>query len=290
MKKLKQSPGLMIMAVFLFVTSNLVANTAQAQTVNINTASVEELQVLPGIGPKLAAEIIADRQANGPFTGIEDLARVKGVSDGLVSKLQRRITASVDQALVVRPGTTVTSAQVRAALKPYAAEPSIREIQAAAISYARAHPDRIDSWRARAANRAFAPRFEAGITKDWDKTHRVFIEPGQPDREANYDYDNWRLNVRARWDLDRAVFDPEEPKVNREAIRLQRYRGDVLDEVTRRYFERRRLQIEIDMAPPTEMGDRVRKELRLQELTADIDALTGGYLSAKLKDIGRDPY
>ena len=290
MMQRKQTPALMMMGLLLFIATNFIASSAEAQTVNVNTAGVEELQVLPGIGPKLAEEIISDREANGPFAGIEDLARVTGVSAGLVSKLQNRITASLDQALVVRPGTTVTSAQVRAALKPYAAEPSIREIQDATISYARAHPDRIDSWRARAANRAFAPRFETGITKDWDKTHRVFIEPGQPQRDADYDYDNWRLNVRARWDLDRAVFDSAETNVNREAIRLQRYRDDVLDEVTRRYFERRRLQIEIDMAPPTEMGDRVRKELRLQELTADIDALTGGYLSAKLKEIGRDPY
>lgn len=277
-------------ALLVTLVMALTSSLALAQTVNVNTAGAEELQVLPGIGPQLAEEIIADREANGPFAGIQDLARVKGISDGLVNKLQSRITASADQALVVRPGTTVTSAQVRAALKPYAAEPSIREVQSAAVAYARAHPESIDSWRARAANRAFAPTFEAGVVKDWDKTKRVFMEPGVANRTAEYDYDNWRLSLRARWDLDRAVFDGEETKVNREAIRLQRYRDDVLDEVTRRYFERRRLQIEIDMAPPTEMGDRVRKELRLQELSADIDALTGGYLSAKLKEIGRDPY
>lgn len=277
-------------ALLVTLVMALTSSLALAQTVNVNTAGAEELQVLPGIGPQLAEAIVSDREANGPFAGIQDLARVKGISDVLVNKLQSRITASVDQAIVVRPGTTVTSAQVRAALKPYAAEPSIREVQAAAVAYARAHPDRIDSWRVRAANRAFAPTFEAGVVKDWDKTNRKFMEPGVADRSAEYNYDNWRLALRARWNLDRAVFDGEETRVNREAIRLQRYRDDVLDEVTRRYFERRRLQIEIDMAPPTEMGDRVRKELRLQELSADIDALTGGYLSAKLKEIGRDPY
>ncbi|MFH1812386.1 MAG: ComEA family DNA-binding protein [Pseudomonadota bacterium] len=272
------------------LAATLVSALAWGQTIDINTAGASELQSLPGIGPKLAEEIVSDRDRNGPFESVEELTRVQGISAGTVAKLRGQITLGKDQALVVRPGSTVTSSQVRAALKPYAGEPSIREVQDSAVAYARAHPDRIDGWRARAANRAFAPQFEAALVKDWDSTERVFEEVGQPDRFAKYKYDNWQMRLRARWDLDRAVFDPEEPKVNREALRLQRYRDDVLDEVTRRYFERRRLQIEVDLAPPTEMADRVRKELRLQELTADIDALTGGEFSSRLKSIGRDPY
>jgi competence protein ComEA len=268
----------------------LCARPASAQTVNINTASQQELETLPGVGPKLAAEIVKDREVNGTYSSVGDLERVDGISGGLLAKLRTRLGVGSEQAFVVRPGSTVTSAQVSAALKPYAAEPSIREIQQAAINYAGAHPDRIDSWRARAANRAFAPALSLGLVKDWDKTERTLTESGKADRKADYTYDDWSLRATAQWDLDRAVFDPEEPKVNREAIRLQRYRDDVVDEVTRRFFERRRLQIELDMSPPTDMADRVRKELRLQELTADIDALTGGYLSERLKEIGRDPY
>jgi competence ComEA-like helix-hairpin-helix protein len=263
---------------------------AAAQTVNINTATEEELQTLPGIGAKLATEIVRDRNEKGSFQSVDELERVSGMSASVLAKIRSRLTVGSDSALVVRPGATVTSSQVRAALKPYAAEPTIREIQQAAVDYARAHPDRIDSWRARAANRAFAPQFETRVTKDWDKTNRKLSVPGDPVQNADYTYDNWQLMVRGVWDLDRAVFDPEETSVAREGIRLQRYRDDVLNEVTRRYFERRRLQLELDLAPPTEMADRVRKELRMQELTADIDALTGGYFSQKLKEIGRDPY
>jgi len=280
MKTLAVSLGLVMLS----------SSVALAQTVNINTASAEELQAVPGIGPKLAEEIVIERQSNGPFSAVDDLSRINGISSGLIAKVSSQITTGSEQALVVRPGNTVTSSQVRAMLKPYAAEPTIREVQNAAIDYARAHPERIDSWRVRAANRAFAPDLDTTLVKDWDHTDRVFTEVGQTDRRAEYDYDNWQLRVRAKWELDRAVFDGDELGVNRETVRLQKYRDDVLDEVTRRYFERRRLQIEIDLAPPVEMADRVRKELRLQELTADIDALTGGYFSGKLTEIGRDPY
>ena len=42
--------------------------------------------------------------------------------------------------------------------------------------------------------------------------------------------------------------------------------------------------------PVVDLGDRVLKELRLQELTADIDAFTGGWFSDKLEKAGRAPY
>ena len=59
-------------------------------------------------------------------------------------------------------------------------------------------------------------------------------------------------------------------------------RDDVLDEVTRLYFERRKLQIELMTSPPKEINAKLEKILRLQELTAGVDALTGGYLSKRL--------
>lgn len=51
--------------------------------VNINTASVADLETLSGIGPALAALIIADR----PYTSVENLARVRGIGPGLVRSL-----------------------------------------------------------------------------------------------------------------------------------------------------------------------------------------------------------
>ena len=68
--------------------------TAEAtpDKVNINTASAEELDTLPGIGAQRAADIIADRKANGPFRIPEDLTRVPGIGEGILEGLIDYIT------------------------------------------------------------------------------------------------------------------------------------------------------------------------------------------------------
>jgi len=48
--------------------------------VNINTATAEELNTLPGIGPAYAERIIRHRQEQGPFENIEQIMEVKGIS------------------------------------------------------------------------------------------------------------------------------------------------------------------------------------------------------------------
>lgn len=53
----------------------------------VDTARPAELEVLPGVGPSLAAAIAADRRAHGPFGGAAGLDRVKGVGPALVRKL-----------------------------------------------------------------------------------------------------------------------------------------------------------------------------------------------------------
>ena len=60
--------------------------------VNINTASVAELDALPGIGAKTAALIIEYRQKNGPFKKVEELMNVRGVGEKNFLKLRTHIS------------------------------------------------------------------------------------------------------------------------------------------------------------------------------------------------------
>lgn len=60
--------------------------------VNINTATAEQLDTLPGIGESTAQKIIADREANGPFASPEDLKRVSGIGDKKFAELADLIT------------------------------------------------------------------------------------------------------------------------------------------------------------------------------------------------------
>lgn len=60
--------------------------------VNINTADAAELETLPGIGEKRAADIVADRAANGPFRIPEDLDRVDGIGPDTLEGLMDYIT------------------------------------------------------------------------------------------------------------------------------------------------------------------------------------------------------
>jgi len=73
-------------------TAGVTSESAGAPLININTADALELDSLPGIGPVLAGRIVTYREANGPFTRIEELARVDGISMATVDKLRDRIT------------------------------------------------------------------------------------------------------------------------------------------------------------------------------------------------------
>ena len=58
------------------------------ELINLNTSSVEELQLIKGIGPKLANRIVAYRDQNGDFEVVEDILLVSGVGEAKFSKIK----------------------------------------------------------------------------------------------------------------------------------------------------------------------------------------------------------
>jgi competence protein ComEA len=66
------------------------ANSAVPQLININLASVVELEQLPGVGPATAKAIVAYREKNGAFLKVEDLLKVRGIGPAKLSEILPR--------------------------------------------------------------------------------------------------------------------------------------------------------------------------------------------------------
>ena len=62
--------------------------------VNLNTASPEELQLLPGVGEVRAVAIVAKRKERGGFKQVDDLLEVKGIGEAMLERMRPYVTLS----------------------------------------------------------------------------------------------------------------------------------------------------------------------------------------------------
>jgi competence protein ComEA len=81
---------------------------AAAQTIDINTATAEELAAaLDGVGPAKAAAIVEYRNSQGPFQSVDDLAKVKGIGDKTLEQNRSKLT--VGNAAAATPAAATTA-------------------------------------------------------------------------------------------------------------------------------------------------------------------------------------
>lgn len=65
---------------------------AASALLNLNSATAEQLEELPGVGPALAARILDWRESNGSFKNVEDLSSVSGIGDKLLASVRDLVT------------------------------------------------------------------------------------------------------------------------------------------------------------------------------------------------------
>ena len=178
------------------------------------------------------------------------------------------------------------------ALHAYDYEPGVRETQSAALLQAHVDTDRAQRMRDRA-------RWAHSLPGDWEL--RITGDEGDDNKFAtreNLGEDLSVLNTQTttasnqdealrwtmvvRWETHRLIFDPDELEAARGAEREVERRAVVLQRVTSVYFARRKLQVVSLLDPPFLPSEAAHTKLRVLELTAELDALTGGWFSGEL--------
>jgi photosystem II stability/assembly factor-like uncharacterized protein len=196
----------------------------------------------------------------------------------------RGVLAATDNGLLlspiaVDPFTDPQPPSAQELLSNFVHEPSITQVRQAAIAYAEVHPDKIRRWRQQAAWKALLPSIDIGY--DHDTSYDVHYDEGTfPNFQVIETQDRSRgLDLSVSWDLGDLIWNDDQTSIDTRSKLMVELRDDIVSEVTRVYFERRRLQTALLAAPPVDQKTSIEKELRIQELTALLDGLSGGYFS-----------
>jgi len=163
-------------------------------------------------------------------------------------------------------------------------EPKISEVQEAAIKYAEVAPEKIKLWRNQAARKALLPQVSVGVDRN---TSDLWHWEGGSTTKADDDIlrrgrDSVEWDVTLSWNLGELLWNDDQTNIDVRSRLMVELREDILDQVTKLYFERLRVKMELGNLSIEDRKKRFEKELKLEELTAMLDALTGGYFSQEL--------
>ena len=169
-------------------------------------------------------------------------------------------------------------------------EPTAQDIQKGAIRYANVKNGKIKRWHAASRFGGLLPTFSVG--KDFSHNPSIDIDRGgTADKDAyiqgpDYVRNAWDMNVS--WHLSDLLYSSAQTSIDSREKLMVELRNDILAEVTRIFYERRRLELEIFYSPTPTEREHLEKILRLDELASLLDGFTNGFFSKRLGKIYED--
>jgi hypothetical protein len=158
-------------------------------------------------------------------------------------------------------------------------EPIVDDVVAAALRYAGLAERPETGLRRRARLAAALPTLTLAASRDttWAEADAGARIVGDVDRELVFE-------ARATWRLDRLVFDGAELRAHALGQQRARARAAVAAQTTALFYRRRAAQLEAMWTAPATPAEQVRRDLAIEELSAQLDALTGGWWSSQLDE------
>lgn len=178
----------------------------------------------------------------------------------------------------------ITPARVRAALARYRSEPHVDAVVRAAIEAPVLDPERARDAAERARLAGLLPRTQVDVRRGQGLDLSA-LQSTTGERNVWSSDDSLSVSGSVTFQLDRLLFASEEASLMRERRQLEERRLELVTQVVHLYFERRRLQVERDLAGTTEIAI----ELRILEAEALLDVFTNGAFSRMMPEsIARD--
>lgn len=162
----------------------------------------------------------------------------------------------------------------------WADDPPLPALRQAAAALILAEPDRARSLLTRIRLAGWLPELRLLVERKLGRTESIDLgSAADPTAVSPVGIDtsnDVRYQARATWDLSKIVFNPDELGAEAQALRAADARREIETLVIRLYFERRRLKLESAGADDSDMPSGSRRDLRIAEIEAELDALTGG--------------
>ncbi len=167
-----------------------------------------------------------------------------------------------------------------------AQDPGFAEVRAAALAYLRLERAHVENLSERITKRGFLPKFvlsggrsrTTNFSRNYDETYSSGATHSLHDWERRREND-WDVAASFAWDFGDTVYHNEMIDVSAERRKVLELRDRILDELAQLYFERQRVLLDLAAQTDRAAPEALRLKLRAQELSAGIDAWTGGWFS-----------
>jgi photosystem II stability/assembly factor-like uncharacterized protein len=224
-----------------------------------------------------------------PLVRINRLALVSGETEILFAATDRGayqipIDLGIEHVEIHQP---ISIGHVGMLEQLFRAEPTVRTVQEKAIRYANVSNWKIQRWQWESRLRALVPTFS--VKQDFSTSNNIDLDRGNTSTPDRYIFgppdQSEGFDVGLTWDLSELIWNTAQTSIDSREKLMVELRDEILSEVTRIYFERRRAQVEYVLQQPADPLERITSLFRIDELTASLDALTDGYLTRELNQI-----